>query len=126
VLAAALVSLLAGCSLGSNSDHKVAGLVVFRKHGITFTYPAGWRYSHRGFITTMTAPIADLGNQPLSDPCHGRDGCGFPIRQLKPGGVVMMVSSYADFSSTAKPGRTFRRYPGTPTGHHCDDLLVAN
>jgi hypothetical protein len=35
-----------------------------------------------------------------------------------------MVSSYA-VRSTAKPRRTFRRYPDTTTGHHCDDVFVA-
>lgn len=66
---------------------------TYRGHGITFTYPASWRHRHRGFYSNMTSPIVDLGTQPMVDPCvHSGNStsCGFPVRRLDRGGVVVM------------------------------------
>lgn len=61
----------------------------YRGHGITFTYPATWRYRHRGFYSTMTSPVIDLASQPTQSPCW-RGSCWFPVRLLRPGAVVVM------------------------------------
>jgi hypothetical protein len=132
LLLCVLCGVLAGCSSGSGSDPgnaaEPSGLSVFTGHGLRFAYPANWRYRHAGFRTTMTDPIVDLGSQPLTDPCAGRDGCGFPVRLLRPGAVVVMVQSFGAF--TGRPGKSIRRVP--PNGGaginrlHCDDALVAS
>src|SRR6185437_4023304 len=78
VLLGLVAPLLGGCALGSaSSTHggsttaprttkqpdalELLRLSTYQGHGITFTYPASWQHRHRGFYTTMTAPIVDLG-----------------------------------------------------------------
>jgi hypothetical protein len=89
----------------------------YRGHGITFTYPATWRYRHRGFYTSMTSPVVDLSTQPTVNPCvhHGSStGCWFPVRHLQRGAVVVMWSTGGMFAPSLKPVpgvhvRTLRR-----------------
>jgi hypothetical protein len=64
-------------------------LTTYRGHGISFTYPASWRYRHRGVFTTMTAPVVDIASQPTRNPCT-LHRCWFPVRHLRPGAVVVM------------------------------------
>jgi hypothetical protein len=113
VLVAVAATLPSGCSFGSASSAHDAStsqlrsaaqpdvlelvrLTTYRGHGITFMYPASWRHRHRGFSTTMTSPIVDLGTQPMVDPCvHSGNStrCLFPVRHLDRGGVVVMWST---------------------------------
>jgi hypothetical protein len=120
VLIAVAAALPSGCSFGSaSSTHGSASsthgtsrtqpqsatqpdvlelvrLTTYRGHGITFAYPASWRHRHRGFYSTMTSPIVDLGTQPMVDPCvHSGNStsCWFPVRHLDRGGVVVMWST---------------------------------
>jgi hypothetical protein len=79
---------------------------MYSGHGITFTYPAAWRYRHRGFSSTMTSPVVDLGNQTMVDPCvhHGNSTrCGFPVRHLARGAVVVMWSTNGLFNPSHRP-----------------------
>ncbi len=106
VLVAALSALASGCALGSTSPtHGVSAtaggaprrpatavvvrLTTYRGHGIVFRYPADWRYRRRGFYSHMTSPVVDLASQPTRNPCT-EHGCGFPVRRLRPGAVVVM------------------------------------
>ena len=109
VLIAVAAALPSGCSFGSASSTHGASttqprpatqqfvrLTTYRGYGITFAYPASWRRRHRGFSTTMTSPIVDLGTQPMVDPCvHSGNStsCWFPVRHLDRGGVVVMWST---------------------------------
>ena len=113
VLLAVSATLLGGCAFGSSSSTpgvststsqttkqpeglELVRLSTYQGNGITFTYPASWRHRHRGFYTTMTAPIVDLGTQPMVDPCvHSGNStsCWFPVHHLDQGGVVVMWST---------------------------------
>jgi hypothetical protein len=86
----------------------------FTGHGYTFTYPASWRYRRGGFYTTMTEPVIDLATQRMGQPCHGSLGCAWPVTQMRPGGVVVMVEAGGLLSDQPRPARlTFRTYgPG--------------
>ena len=104
MLVALVATLPAGCAFGTSAQpagtakhHRdraaprdtleVVRLATYRGHGITFRYPASWRYRHRGFSSTMASPVVDLATQPTRNPCfEGR--CWFPVRRLRPGGVV--------------------------------------
>lgn len=57
-------------------------LTRYTGHGVTFTYPAAWRYRNRGFYSMMTSPVVDLASQPTRNPCT-EHGCGFPVRRLR-------------------------------------------
>jgi hypothetical protein len=97
--------ILAGCSIGSTASGGGSSgplgsgtgvsTAVTRYHsdGVSFAYPATWRFHRRGFVTTMTSGIINLSTQRLGDPCHATaDGasCGWPLHQLHKGGVVVM------------------------------------
>ena len=119
-----LAGMLAGCSLGSNegAGRAPAKLRKYTGHGYTFTYPASWGYRHGGFYTTMTEPVIDLATQPMGQPCHGSLGCAWPVTQMRPGGVVVMVEAGGLLSDQPRPARlTFRTYgPG-----HTDSLAAS-
>lgn len=91
-----LVLLAAACT------HRPYGaaqprLAHLRRGGIAFDYPAAWRYRRRGFLTPMSEGIVDLSTQPMVSPCrtHGRETvCSWPIRRLRPGGVVVTWEIY--------------------------------
>lgn len=90
-LTPAIVLIVAGCTLGET----VRGLPHARHYrgaGVTFTYPAAWSHHRRGFMSTMTEGFVDLSSQAMVNPCqtHGRKTtCSWPIRRLRPGGVVV-------------------------------------
>ena len=88
MLLALAATLPAGCSFGSAAmsggrpaTHPPAAtrpeLTTYRGHGVTFTYPAAWRYHHSGFYATMTSPVIDLASQPTESHAPRRDA-GFP------------------------------------------------
>jgi hypothetical protein len=102
------VAVPAGCTFGSaaTSGSRATAhprettrlqLSRYRGHGITFTYPASWRYRHRGTYTMMTSPVIDLASQPTQNPCTP-DGCWFPVRHLLPGAVVVMWNTGGEFA----------------------------
>jgi hypothetical protein len=98
--------LLAGCSIGSTASgggsSRAFGsgpgvstaLTRYHSDGVSFAYPATWRFHRRGFVTTMTSGIINLSTQRLGDPCHpvagGGASCGWPLHQLRQGGVIVM------------------------------------
>lgn len=106
LLVVLLATLPAGCAFGRSSQpagtakhHRnhaaprdtleLVRLATYRGHGITFRYPASWRYRRRGFRSMMTSPVVDLATQPTRNPCF-EHRCWFPVRHLRPGGVVAM------------------------------------
>ena len=119
MLLAIAAAFLSGCSLSSappthgtsNAQPRPAKepdvlalvrLTTYRGHGITFRYPASWRYRHRGFYSTMTSPVVDLASQPTRNPCTSH-GCWFPVRHLRPGAVVVVWESGAGLIDPSHP-----------------------
>lgn len=108
VLLALAATLPAGCSFGTTALSTGAPsatqppLATYSGHGITFTYPASWRYRRRGVFTTMTSPVVDLASQPTRNPCTPHR-CWFPVRHLRPGAVVVMWEEGGDLIDPAHP-----------------------
>jgi hypothetical protein len=113
-----VVVLATGCSLGSSGSHTksavgptLTGLVRYRGHGITFAYPATWRYHRPGFSTPATEPLIDLGAQPLVNPCRTTGNatlCDLPLNRLRPGGVVVTWTTGGPPAHSRHPGITVR------------------
>jgi hypothetical protein len=95
VAAAALAS---ACGGGSGGTAKAAfdppGLLTYRGSGLTFRHPAAWTaYPFHGLAELHFMPLVYLSTQPVQDPCSTHGGttrCGFPIRHLRPGGVLVV------------------------------------
>jgi hypothetical protein len=52
----------------------------------------------------MTSPVVDLATQPTRNPCS-EHRCGFPVRHLRPGGVVVVWNAGAGMTDPAHPSR---------------------
>jgi hypothetical protein len=96
--AAALVALVAvtsGCGGGTDaqaakSDPK---LVTYSNSLLSFNHPAAWQaYPFRWAGELHYRPMVYLSTQPVQDPCstnRNTTSCGFPVKQLEPGGVLV-------------------------------------
>jgi hypothetical protein len=119
VFLALLAALPAGCALGTHTQSggparthdqtpepgdslQLVRLATYSGHGITFSYPASWRYRNRGFYSNMSSPVVDLATQPTRNPCI-EHRCWFPVRLLRPGGVVVMWNTGAAMIDPAHP-----------------------
>jgi hypothetical protein len=97
--AAALVALVAvtsGC--GGGTEAQAAGkadqkLVTYSNSLLSFDHPAAWKtYPFRWAGELHFRPMVYLSTQPLRDPCSTKGGttsCGFPVKQLERGGVLV-------------------------------------
>jgi len=88
---------------------------VLKTGGTNFRFPSCWTQSNYTEETTMTTVVAFLSNQPTHQPCTTtRSGksttvrCGFPIKTLQRGGVLVM------FIAGGMPGWTI----ANETGQH--------
>ena len=97
--AAALVALGAvtsGCGGGTyaqaaaKTDPK---LVTYSNSLLSFSHPATWKaYPFRWAGELHFRPMVYLSTQPVQDPCSTKGNttsCGFPVKQLEPGGVLV-------------------------------------
>jgi hypothetical protein len=94
-----VVVLCAGCSLASGGSSsstapqsRVVPLLRYRGDGVTFTYPAEWRYRRRGWVGSIAQNFVDLGTQRIGPVCirNGNETrCGLPAGRLHPNGVVV-------------------------------------
>ena len=97
--AAALVALVAvtsGC--GGGTDAQAAAktapkLVTYSNSLLSFSHPAAWKtYPFRWAGELHFRPMVYLSTQPVQDPCSTKGNttsCGFPVKQLEPGGVLV-------------------------------------
>src|SRR4029077_6100507 len=95
--AAALVALVAvtsGC--GGGTDAQAAAKtdpkpVPYSNSLLSFSHPAAWKaYPFRWAGELHFSPMVYLSTQPVQDPCStngSTTSCGFPVKQLEPGGV---------------------------------------
>jgi hypothetical protein len=92
----ALVAVTSGCGGGTdaqadaNTDPKP---VMFSNSLLSFSHPAAWTaYPFRWEGELHFRPIVYLSTQPVQDPCSTKGNttsCGFPAKQLEPGGVLV-------------------------------------
>jgi hypothetical protein len=97
--AAALVALVAvtsGCGGGIDTQaaaNTEPAPVTYSSSLLSFSHPAAWKaYPFRWAGELHFRPIVYLSTQPVEDPCSTRGNttsCGFPVKQLEPGGVLV-------------------------------------
>ena len=122
----ALVALTSGCGGGGSSSNKPGGqtydppLVKYSNSALSFTHPAAWKaYPFHWAGELHFQPMVYLSTQPVHDPCSTQGNttsCGFPVGQLRPGGVLLTwnassppTSGLASGSRIQVDGRPARR-----------------
>ena len=116
--AAALVALVAvtsGC--GGGTEAQAAGktdpeLVTYSNSLLSFSHPAAWKaYPFRWAGELHFRPMVYLSTQPLHDPCSTKGNttsCGFPVKQLEPGGVLVTWNASTPPAMELGPGSRIR------------------
>jgi hypothetical protein len=112
--AAALVTLVvltSGC--GGGTDAQVAAktdpkLVTYSNSLLSFSHPAAWKaYPFRWAGELHYRPMVYLSTQPVQNPCSTQGSttsCGFPVKQLEPGGVLVTWNASDPPAMTLGPG----------------------
>jgi len=123
--AAALVALVAvtsGCGGGADARAAAATdptLVTYSNSLLSFSHPAAWKaYPFRWAGELHYRPIVYLSTQPLQDPCSikgNTTSCGFPVKQLKPGGVLVTWNASNPPAMELGPGSRIH-VDGRPAG----------
>ena len=85
----------------------------FKTGGTSLRFPSCWALSTYKDETTMSSVLAFFSNQPTQQPCVTTSSgatitvrCGFPLKSLNPGGVLVM------FIAGGRPGWTIGKEPG--------------
>jgi hypothetical protein len=116
--AAALVALAvvtSGC--GGGTEAQAAGktdpkLVTYSNSLLSFSHPAAWKaYQFRWAGELHFRPMVYLSTQPLEDPCSTKGtttSCGFPVKQLEPGGVLVTWNASGPPAMALGPGSRIR------------------
>jgi hypothetical protein len=116
--AAALVALVAvtsGC--GGGTDAQAAAktgpeLVTYSNSLLSFSHPAAWKaYPFRWAGELHFRPTVYLSTQPVQDPCSSKGNttsCGFPVKQLEPGGVLVTWNASTPPAMALGPGSRIR------------------
>ena len=116
--AAALVTLVAvtsGC--GGGTDAQAAAKtdpkpVTYSNSLLSFSHHAAWKaYPFRWAGELHFRPMVYLSTQPVQDPCSTKGNttsCGFPIKQLQPGGVLVTWNASNPPAVSLGPGRQVR------------------
>ena len=92
----ALAALTSGCGAGTDvqsADETGTEPVTYSNSLLSFSHPAAWKaYPFRWAGELHFRPMVYLSTQPLQDPCSAKGNttsCGFPVKQLDPGGVLV-------------------------------------
>ncbi len=116
--AAALVALVAvtsGC--GGGTDAQAAAKtdpkpVTYSNSLLSFSHPAAWKaYPFRWAGELHFSPMVYLSTQPVQDPCSTKGNttsCGFPVKQLEPGGVLVTWNASNPPATALGPGSRIR------------------
>jgi hypothetical protein len=89
-----LAVLASGCGGGNSAQAapKDPPVVSYSHSFLSFTHPAEWKaYSPHAHELHFN-PLVYLSTQPVHDPCTtsgNTTSCGFPVKQLEPGGVLV-------------------------------------
>jgi hypothetical protein len=92
----ALVAVTSGCGGGTYAQAAAMTdpkLVTYSNSLLSFSHPAAWKeYPFRWAGELHYRPMVYLSTQPVQDPCSTKGNttsCGFPVKQLEPGGVLV-------------------------------------
>ena len=111
----ALAAATSGC--GGGVDAQAAGKkdpppVRYSNSTLSFRHPAAWKaYPFRWAGGLHFRPMVYLSTQPVQDPCSTKGNttsCGFPVRQLEPGGVLVAWNASNPPAVSLGPGRQVR------------------
>ena len=91
----AVVAVTSGCGGGTEAQagKTAPKLVPYSNSLLSFDHPAAWKaypFSWAGELHYR--PMVYLSTQPVQDPCSTKGNttsCGFPVKQLEPGGVLV-------------------------------------
>ena len=90
-----LVALTSGCGGGADAQPAAQTdpqLATYSNSLLSFSHPAAWKaYPFRWAGEPHFQPMIYLSTQPVQDPCSTKGNttsCGFPVKQLEPGGVL--------------------------------------
>jgi hypothetical protein len=106
----ALVAVTSGCGgayapAASTTNPK---LVSYSNSFLSFSHPAEWKaYPFRWAGEMHYRPMVYLSTQPVQDPCSTKGSttsCGFPVKQLEPGGVLVTWNASNPPAMTLGPG----------------------
>jgi hypothetical protein len=108
----ALVALTSGCGGGGDAPAAASTndppLVQYSSSVLSFTHPAAWKaYPFRWAGGLHFQPLVYLSTQPVHDPCstHGNTtSCGFPVGQLRRGGVLVTWNASSPPATGLGPG----------------------
>ena len=116
--AAALVALVAvtsGCGGGTYAQAAAETrpkLVTYSNSLVSFSHPAAWKaYPFRWAGELHFRPMVYLSTQPVQDPCSTKGNttsCGFPVKQLEPGGVLVTWNASTPPAMALGPGSRIR------------------
>jgi hypothetical protein len=123
ILGAMLITLTALSSCGTPAaDSSAAALATYLNGPLSFSYPSNWRPQPYMNISNFTDVITYLSTDRLNDPCTRTTApggvtttCGWPLRQLSPGGVLVIWSqgNAIDWQIDREPGQA-RTIAGRP------------
>lgn len=92
----ALVMTMSGCGGGVDAQataKKDPPPVTYSNSVLSFSHPASWKaYPFHWNGGLHFQPMVYLSTQAVQDPCSTKGNttsCGFPVKQLKPGGVLV-------------------------------------
>lgn len=89
-----VVVLTSGCGGGgpAQAAPKDPPVVKYTGTFLSFTHPAAWKAYPVGQQALHFNPLVYLSTQPVHSPCTtsgNETTCGFPLKQLEPGGVLV-------------------------------------
>lgn len=106
-----LVVVTSGC--GGGADAQVSAktdpkVVTYSNSLLSFSHPAAWKaYPFRWAGELHYRPLVYLSTQPVQDPCATKGNttsCGFPVKQLEPGGVLVTWNASNPPATALGPG----------------------
>jgi hypothetical protein len=107
----AVVAVTSGC--GGGTDAQVAAKtdpppITYSNSLLSFSHPAAWKaYPFRWAGELHFRPMVYLSTQPVQDPCSTKGNttsCGFPVKQLGPGGVLVTWNASGPPAIALGPG----------------------
>jgi hypothetical protein len=106
-----LAVLTSGCGGGTDAHAAPTtdpSVVTYSNSLLSFSHPASWKaYPFRWAGEMHYRPMVYLSTQPVQDPCSTKGNttsCGFPVKQLAPGGVLVIWNASSPPTMTLGPG----------------------
>jgi hypothetical protein len=110
-----LAAVTSGC--GGGVDAQAAGAkdpepVRYSNSSLSFSHPVAWKaYPFRWAGGLHFRPMVYLSTQPVQDPCSTSGNtisCGFPVKQLEPGGVLVIWNASSPPATALDSGAEVR------------------